>query len=64
MKVEAQDLARTLFALYLAYDRNVYSAELHDRIADIEITGEDETEVVAALVALSEMIGAEQKGRH
>jgi hypothetical protein len=64
MRVAAEHLAETLFDLYLAHDRNVYSSELHDRIAAIELVGEDEDEVVAALVRLSEMIGSEQRRRH
>lgn len=64
MRVSAENLDRVLFAMYLAHDRNV-TDELRDEIANnIEIIGEDEADVVAALVRLHDLIAAERKGRH
>jgi hypothetical protein len=63
MRVEAQDLARTLFALYLAHDRTI-SNELRDEIASVEIISSNESEVVAALVELHDLIADERRRRH
>ena len=63
MRVEAQDLARTLFALYLAHDRTI-SNELRDEIASVEIISSNESEVVAAPVELHDLIADERRRRH
>ena len=55
MRVEAEDLSRVLFELFIAHGCNARDPELLDKIAAIEIVGA-EGEVVAALVELSSMI--------
>jgi hypothetical protein len=64
MQVTAENLANVLFDLYLAYDRNPYSSELHDQIADIEIISSDEDDVVAAVAVFHDLIAEERRKRH
>ena len=63
MRVAAENLAQTLFRMFLASGADPRSDEFWDRVAQIEIVGEDEDEIVERLGDLRDMIEAAMR-RH
>ena len=55
MMVEVQDLSRVLFSMFQEHGCNV-TDELRDEIAQIEIVGAEEAEIIEALHELHNMI--------
>ena len=64
MHVEPKDLEHVLFEMFMQSGCDASSAEFKNRAASIEIVGEDESEVIAALGRLRDMVQAWQRKRH
>jgi hypothetical protein len=64
MRVAAENLAQTLFQMFLESGADPRSDEFRDRAAQIEIVGEDEREIVEALGRLHDMVELWYRQRH
>jgi hypothetical protein len=64
MKVAAENLAETLFSMFLASGADATSDEFQDMVASVEIVGEDERDVIEALGRLHDMVADWQRRRH
>jgi hypothetical protein len=64
MRVAAENLAETLFSMFLASGADPRSAAFRDRAATIELVGEDEREIVKALGRFHDMVEDWRRKRH
>jgi hypothetical protein len=64
MHVEPKDLEHVLFEMFMQSGCDASSAEFKNRVASVEIVGEDEREVIAALGRLHDMVEAWRQRRH
>jgi hypothetical protein len=64
MRVAAENLAHTLFLMFLESGCDQRSDAFRNRAATIELVNQDEAEVLKALIDLSEMVELWYKRRH